>query len=182
MKILKIDAFNDQSLNFYISSIARIKRYAKDNKLNILISSDGGMVNCAYALIDYIAHTGLETTMFCLGRAQSCGALLLCSGQKRYASPNSFIMIHGTQMFLPKIETQYSYSTLKGMLESEAMNDRRFLNFHDKFCKKKKGYFENKLKMTSANALWYTPEEALKENIIDEIGFPPDFADWTDEL
>lgn len=71
---------------------------SEDSKkdISLYINSPGGSVTSALAILDTMNHIKPEVSTVCMGICASAGALLLSAGQKgkRYALPNSEIMIH----------------------------------------------------------------------------------------
>jgi len=67
---------------------------AKD--ISLYINSPGGIVSSGMAIYDTMRYIKPEVSTVCIGQAASMGSLLLCAGAagKRYALPNSRIMIH----------------------------------------------------------------------------------------
>ena len=67
---------------------------AKD--INIYINTPGGVTTSGMAIYDTMQFVKCDVATYCVGQAASMGALLLCAGAKgkRYALPNSRIMIH----------------------------------------------------------------------------------------
>ena len=67
---------------------------AKD--ISLYINSPGGSVSAGLAIYDTMNYVKCDVSTICIGMAASMGAFLLSSGQKgkRYALPNSEIMIH----------------------------------------------------------------------------------------
>jgi len=64
--------------------------------INIYINSPGGSVTAGLAIYDTMQFVTCDVNTYCMGLAASMGAVLLCAGTKgkRYALPNSDIMIH----------------------------------------------------------------------------------------
>ena len=71
---------------------------AKDPQkdISLYINSPGGSVSAGLAIYDTMNYIKCDVSTICIGMAASMGAFLLSSGQKgkRYALPNSEIMIH----------------------------------------------------------------------------------------
>ncbi|MBO7701192.1 MAG: ATP-dependent Clp endopeptidase proteolytic subunit ClpP [Eubacteriaceae bacterium] len=71
---------------------------ADDSKkdISLYINSPGGSVTAGLAIYDTMNFIACDVSTICIGQAASMGALLLASGAKgkRYALPNSEIMIH----------------------------------------------------------------------------------------
>ncbi len=60
------------------------------------INSPGGIVSSGLAIYDTMRYIRPDVSTVCIGQAASMGSLLLCAGAvgKRYALPNSRIMVH----------------------------------------------------------------------------------------
>ena len=60
------------------------------------INSPGGVVSSGLAIYDTMQYVRPQVSTVCIGQAASMGSLLLCAGTKgkRYALPNSRIMVH----------------------------------------------------------------------------------------
>ncbi len=71
---------------------------AQDSKadINLYINSPGGSVTAGFAIYDTMNFISPDVSTICVGMAASMGAFLLSAGAKgkRYALPNSEIMIH----------------------------------------------------------------------------------------
>lgn len=67
-----------------------------DKDIFLYINSPGGCVTAGMAIFDTMNYIRPDVSTICLGQAASMGALLLLSGEKgkRYALPNSSIMLH----------------------------------------------------------------------------------------
>ena len=67
-----------------------------DKDINFYINSPGGSVTAGLAIYDTMNYIKCDVSTICVGMAASMGAFLLSSGAKgkRYALPNSEIMIH----------------------------------------------------------------------------------------
>lgn len=69
----------------------------KTRKRHLLyVNSPGGVVTSGLAIYDTMRYIRPDISTVCIGQAASMGSLLLCAGTKgkRYALPNSRIMIH----------------------------------------------------------------------------------------
>ena len=64
--------------------------------ISFYINSPGGVVTSGLAVYDTMRYIRPDISTVCIGQASSMGSLLLCAGAKgkRYALPNSRIMIH----------------------------------------------------------------------------------------
>lgn len=64
--------------------------------IKIYINSPGGSVSDGLAIYDMMKHVSCPVETYCVGMAASMAAVLLMAGDKgkRYAMPNSVVMIH----------------------------------------------------------------------------------------
>ena len=58
------------------------------------INSPGGSVSAGFSIYDTMKNIQAPVHTICNGMAASMGAFLLCAGDRRFAMPNSTIMIH----------------------------------------------------------------------------------------
>lgn len=67
-----------------------------EKDITIYINSPGGVVSSGLAIYDTIQYIKPDVSTICIGQAASMGAILLAAGTKgkRYALPNSRIMLH----------------------------------------------------------------------------------------
>lgn len=89
------DEITDNSANIIISELLYLDSI-NHNDINIYINSPGGSVTAGMAIYDTMNFIKSDVSTICIGMAASMGAFLLSSGAKgkRYALPNSEVMIH----------------------------------------------------------------------------------------
>ena len=87
---------NDDVANTIIAQLLFLESEDPDKDINLYINSPGGVVTSGLAIYDTIQFMRAPVSTICVGQAASMGALLLTAGAKgkRYALPNSRIMIH----------------------------------------------------------------------------------------
>jgi ATP-dependent Clp protease protease subunit len=68
----------------------------KDQDINFYINSPGGVVDDTLAVYDIMRFLSCDIATYCIGRAESGGAVLFMAGKKgkRYILPNAKVMIH----------------------------------------------------------------------------------------
>ncbi|MDI9413584.1 MAG: ATP-dependent Clp endopeptidase proteolytic subunit ClpP [Bacillota bacterium] len=103
---------DDHVANLVIAQLLFLESEDPDKDINLYINSPGGVVYSGLAIYDTMQYIKADVSTICVGMAASMGALLLSSGAKgkRYALPNSRIMIHqplgGAQGQASQIEIQ----------------------------------------------------------------------------
>ncbi|TWH48131.1 ATP-dependent Clp endopeptidase proteolytic subunit ClpP [Sporomusa sp. KB1] len=87
---------DDNVANLFIAQLLFLESEDPDKDIHVYINSPGGVVTAAMAMYDTMQYVKPDVTTTCMGQAASAGALLLTAGAKgkRYALPNSRIMIH----------------------------------------------------------------------------------------
>jgi ATP-dependent Clp protease protease subunit len=68
----------------------------KDQDINLYINSPGGVVDDTLAIFDVMKFLTCDVATYCIGRAESGGAVVFMAGTKgkRYILPNAKVMIH----------------------------------------------------------------------------------------
>ena len=93
----------DESANLVVAQLLFLESENPDKDISLYIDSPGGSVYAGLGIYDTIQFIKPDVNTICFGMAASMGAFLLAAGTKgkRYALPNSRIMIHqpsaGTQ-------------------------------------------------------------------------------------
>ena len=87
---------SDFVANSVIAQLLFLQMEDPKKDINIYINSPGGSVTAGLAIYDTMQFVSCPVNTYCIGMAASMGAVLLCAGTpgKRYALPNSDIMIH----------------------------------------------------------------------------------------
>ena len=87
---------DDHVANIVVAQLLFLKMEDPKKDVHIYINSMGGLITAGLAIFDTLQWMGCDVNTYCIGQASSMGALLLAAGTKgkRYALPNSRIMIH----------------------------------------------------------------------------------------
>lgn len=87
---------NDTTASLVVAQMLFLDAKDPDKDIQFYINSPGGSVSAGLAIYDTMQHVKSDVSTICVGMAASMGSLLLCAGTKgkRYALPNSTIMIH----------------------------------------------------------------------------------------
>ena len=87
---------SDPLANYLIAQMLYLQMQDPKKDINIYINSPGGSVTAGLAIYDTMQFVTCDVNTYCMGMAASMGAVLLCAGSagKRFALPNSHIMIH----------------------------------------------------------------------------------------
>ena len=96
-RIIFIDEeITEHTASVVVAQLLFLEAQDPDKDINIYIKSPGGMVTAGLAIYDTMRFIKPDISTICVGMAASMGAVLLAAGTKgkRYALPNSEIMIH----------------------------------------------------------------------------------------
>ena len=87
---------NDVSAGLIVSQLLFLEAEDPGKDIQLYINSPGGSVTAGMAIYDTMQYIKCDVSTICLGMAASMGAFLLAGGTKgkRFALPNSTIMIH----------------------------------------------------------------------------------------
>ena len=90
------DEVNDVTAGLVVAQLLFLEAEDPDKDIHLYINSPGGSVTAGMAIYDTMQYIKPDVSTICIGMAASMGAFLLNAGAKgkRYALPNSTIMIH----------------------------------------------------------------------------------------
>ncbi|WP_369522608.1 ATP-dependent Clp endopeptidase proteolytic subunit ClpP [Pseudalkalibacillus hwajinpoensis] len=94
--IMVSDEINDAMANSIVAQLLFLAADAPEKDISLYINSPGGSTSAGFAIYDTMHYIAPDVKTICTGMAASFGAMLLLAGTKgkRYALPNSEIMIH----------------------------------------------------------------------------------------
>src|SRR3989344_2449003 len=87
---------NDTVANLIVAQLLFLESNDPEKDIHFYINSPGGSVSAGLAIYDTMKFVKCDINTYCIGMAASMGSFLLPAGKKgkRYALPNSRIMIH----------------------------------------------------------------------------------------
>ena len=90
------DEVNDATASLVIAQLLFLESEDPTKDISLYINSPGGSVSAGMGIYDTMNYIKCDVSTICVGMAASMGAFLLAGGAKgkRYALPNSEIMIH----------------------------------------------------------------------------------------
>jgi ATP-dependent Clp protease protease subunit len=94
--IFLVGQVEDYMANLIIAQMLFLESENPDKEIHLYINSPGGVVTAGLAIYDTMQFVKCDISTMCIGQAASMGAFLLAGGTKgkRYALPNSRVMIH----------------------------------------------------------------------------------------
>ncbi|HIA08676.1 MAG TPA: ATP-dependent Clp endopeptidase proteolytic subunit ClpP [Chromatiaceae bacterium] len=94
--IFLVGQVEDHMANLVVAQLLFLESENPDKDIHLYINSPGGVVTSGMAIYDTMQFIKPDVSTMCIGQAASMGSLLLAGGAKgkRYALPNSRVMIH----------------------------------------------------------------------------------------
>ncbi len=153
---------NDEVANLIIAQLLFLDGEDPGKEVSMYINSPGGIVSAGLAIYDTMKFLKAPVTAICVGQAASMSAVLLAAGTKgkRYALPNSRILIHQP---MGGVEGQASDIDIHA---KEILKLRGRLN---KILADHTGQSLKKIEKDTDRDYYMSSEEALKYGIIDEV-------------
>lgn len=94
--IFLVGGVDDHVANVIVAQMLFLEAENPEKDISFYINSPGGIVTAGMAIYDTMQYIKPDVSTICVGQAASMGAVLLAAGAKgkRYALPNSRVMIH----------------------------------------------------------------------------------------
>jgi ATP-dependent Clp protease, protease subunit len=94
--VFLVGVVNEMTANLIVAQLLFLESENPEKDVSFYINSPGGSVSAGLAIYDTMQFIKPDVSTLCVGQAASMGALLLAAGTKgkRYALPNSRVMIH----------------------------------------------------------------------------------------
>ena len=94
--VFVVGPIDDYMANVIVAQLLFLESENPDKDINLYINSPGGVVTAGLAIYDTMQYIRCDVSTMCIGQASSAASLLLMAGAKgkRYALPNSRVMIH----------------------------------------------------------------------------------------
>ncbi|MCE5185750.1 MAG: ATP-dependent Clp protease proteolytic subunit [Planctomycetaceae bacterium] len=154
-------------INYRMATEVIMKLLYLDNlkrgvEISLYINSPGGSVDDTMAIYDTMRFINSPVATYCIGRAQSGGAIILAAGTKgrRHALPHAKVMLH------------QPWGGVTGQAEDiriqaeEILRAKRTIN---EILSKHTGLTPDKIAEETERDKYMTAEEALKYGLIDEV-------------
>ncbi|GAM14715.1 ATP-dependent Clp endopeptidase proteolytic subunit ClpP [Mesobacillus selenatarsenatis] len=156
------DEINDQVANSVIAQLLFLEADNPEKDISIYINSPGGSTTAGFAIFDTMEYIKPDISTICIGMAASFGAMLLLAGTKgkRFALPNSEIMIH------------QPLGGARGQATEIEISAKRILKLRDhvnQIISNRTGQPVEKIEKDTDRDYFMSAQEALEYGIIDKI-------------
>ena len=160
--IFMVGPVEDHSANLIVAQLLFLESENPTKDISLYINSPGGSVTAGMSIYDTMQFVKPDISTLCIGQAASMGAILLCGGakKKRYALPNSRVMIHQPLGSFQGQATDFDIQA------KEILGIRARLN---EILSKNTGQSIKKIQSDTERDNFMTSEEAKNYGLIDEI-------------
>jgi ATP-dependent Clp protease protease subunit len=160
--VFLVGEVNDVTANLVVAQLLFLESENPDKDIALYINSPGGSVYSGMAIYDTMQFVKPDVSTICVGTAASMGAFLLAAGAKgkRYALPNSRIMIH-----------QPSGGS-RGQASDIEIQAREILYLRDRIngiLAERTGQSVEKIRQDSDRDNFMSAEDAVSYGLIDKI-------------
>ena len=165
---IRVNTFTEESADKFHQSFIKAST-SKQPIIPIIIDSYGGECDALLYMVDILKSSSKPVSTICVGKAMSCGAILLTCGWEgyRFCSENSSIMIHdvawGSRGKVGELESVSK--------EARRLNDKVYKIMADN-CGKHKKYFWDIVQSRGRSDWYLSAKEALAHNIINSVKIP----------
>lgn len=160
--IFLVGPVTDETANLIVAQLLFLESENPDKDISFYINSPGGSVSAGMAIFDTMRFIKPDVSTMCTGMAASMGAFLLASGckGKRYALPNSTVMIH---------QPSGGFSGQVSDIERHASYIIRLKQRYNKHMAEFTGKSVEEIDRASDRDNFLTAEEAVEFGMIDKV-------------
>ena len=153
---------NDYTANIVVAQLLFLAAEDPNKDINLYINSPGGSVTAGFAIFDTMNYIKCDVSTICVGMAASMGAFLHSAGTKgkRYALPNSEVMIH------------QPLGGAQGQATEIAIAAKHILKTRDKLnhiLSERSGQPLEKIEQDTERDNFMSAEEAVAYGLIDQV-------------
>ena len=155
----------DEVANLIVAQLLFLESQDPEKDISFYINSPGGSVTAGLAIYDAMQVVRPQVRTFCIGQCASMGALLLSAGAKgkRYALPNSRVMIHQPSGGAGGQATDIAIQAKEILTLKKRLNE--ILAFHT-------GKSITDIENDADRDYFMSAEEAKKYGLVDEVLTP----------
>ncbi|MDE2126468.1 MAG: ATP-dependent Clp protease proteolytic subunit [Armatimonadetes bacterium] len=156
------EPIGDHLANLVIAEILFLEKEDADADIDVYINSPGGSVSAGLAIYDVMQMVKCDIATICVGLAASMASVLLTGGRtgKRYALPNSRIMIHAVS------------GGFEGPVQDAEIRLKEMVRMHDtinEILAHHSGQTQERVRRDMDRDYFMSPQEALEYGLIDKI-------------
>ena len=155
-------AIDDFVANVIVAQLLFLQMEDPTKEVHVYINSPGGSITSGLAIYDTMQFLKPSVSTYCIGQAASMGAVLLAAGSKgkRYALPNSRVMIH------------QPWGGVQGVATDISIQAKEILGMKDRLnhiLAKHTGQDVMKIEKDTDRDYFMSAEEAKVYGLVDEV-------------
>lgn len=153
---------DDHMANIIIAQLLFLESEDPKKDITIYVNTPGGQIQAGLAIVDTMNHVKPDVSTVCMGMSASMGAVILSQGTKgkRYALPNSEVMIH------------QPLTGVEGQASDIEITAKHIISLKDKLYEmlaKATGKTKTQIEKDGDRDYWMSAEEAKKYGIVDQV-------------
>lgn len=163
-----VTKFDEEHAQKFRTSLMDAARQDPSRPIVIYIDSYGGYVDALAKMIETMDEVPNPIVTACMGKAMSCGAVLLSHGDVRFLGKHSRVMVHEVSS-----GTWGNVQDMKDDVKETVRLNEHFMGLLAKNCGfKSYDEFRKIIKDQDGRDLYLVGEDAIKFGIVDTIGLP----------
>ncbi len=164
-----VTKFNEEAAQSFRDKVLKKAKLSATAPIVIYIDSYGGYVDSLAKMIETLDEIPNPIVTACMGKAMSCGAILLSHGDIRYCGRHSRVMVHEVS----SAEMGDVHDNMNDAQEGLRLN-KYFLGLMAKNCGIKGGYegLRRIVKDRDGREIWMDAKTSVAFGIADKVGLP----------
>lgn len=165
-----VNKFDEESAAEFRDKVLESSKENVSEPIIVYIDSYGGFVDSLAKMIETMDEVPNPFVTVCMGKAMSCGAILLSHGDIRWCGRHSRVMIHEVSGGVGVGDVHDMHNDA---IEVKRLN-KHFLGLLAKNCKISGGYegLRKMIKGKDGRDIWLDADDAVKFGIVDAVGVP----------
>ncbi|MEW5945490.1 MAG: ATP-dependent Clp endopeptidase proteolytic subunit ClpP [bacterium] len=153
---------NDEVANVVIAQLLFLEKEDTNKDIDLYVNTPGGSVSAGLAIYDAMRVLKPDVSTICIGQASSMGAVLLAAGAKgkRYALPNSRILIH---------QPMGGFQGAAADIDIHAREILKIRSRINEILAEHTGQPEDKISKDTDRDYFMSPQEAKEYGLIDTV-------------
>jgi len=164
-----VNEFSEKSALEFRNKVMKIAKLDPQRPIVVYIDSYGGSVYALGSMIAVMEEAPNPFITVAVGKAMSCGAMLLAAGDMRFADKNSEMLIHEISA-----GALGDVNDIKNDSENIIKLNKKWMDFLGEKCGKKDGYeyIKNLIKEQDGRNIYLDPKQAKEFGLVDYVGSP----------
>lgn len=163
-----VTKFDEDHAQKFRQAVMEVAKSDPSRPIVIYIDSYGGYVDALAKMIETLDEIPNPIVTACMGKAMSCGAILLSHGDVRFLGKHSRVMVHEVSS-----GTFGNVQDMKDDVKETVRLNSHFMGLLARNCGfKHYEEFREIIKQQDGRDLYLHGDEAIKFGIVDAIGLP----------